>query len=131
MGNGSQLSWRPRIKAMLATGTHVLIRSRTASRSPAPGTSCPTGPIPQSSAAAAKLAIRVIEYQVSVAGHDTPELFCLVTDLDGWQAYPAGMLAEAYHWRWTGSETTRKEAKSAIRESGPSAGPMLRSEPRR
>ena len=69
----------------------------------------------------------MIEYQVSVAGRDAPELFCLITDLDDHQAYPAGMLAAAYHWRWIGSETTLKEAKSAIRESGPSAGPMLRS----
>ena len=30
----------------------------------------------------------MIEYQVSVAGRDTPELFCLITDLDvgfGWR----------------------------------------------
>jgi hypothetical protein len=69
----------------------------------------------------------VIEYQVSVAGRDAPELFCLLTDLTDHQAYPAGMLAGAYHWRWIGSETALKEAKSSIRESGPSAGPMLRS----
>ena len=37
------------------------------------------------------------------------------------------MLAEAYHWRWIGSETALKEAKSAIRDAGPSTGPMLRS----
>ncbi len=37
------------------------------------------------------------------------------------------MLAAAYHWRWIGSETTLKEAKSAISGAGPSTGPMLRS----
>jgi hypothetical protein len=74
-----------------------------------------------------QLAARVIEYQVSTAGRDAPELFCLITDLDDHQAYPAGMLAAAYHWRWIGSETTLKEAKPAIGESGPPAGPMLRS----
>ena len=32
------------------------------------------------------------------------------------------MLADAYHWRWIGSETAPKEAKSAIRDAGPSTG---------
>lgn len=30
-------------------------------------------------------------------------------------------------WRWSGSETALKEAKSAITGAGPSAGPILRS----
>jgi hypothetical protein len=34
---------------------------------------------------------------------------------------------QAYHWRWAGSETCPKEAKSAISGAGPSTGPMLRS----
>ena len=42
----------PRIKAMLETGTHVLIRSGTASRCAGPGTSCPTAPTWQRSAVA-------------------------------------------------------------------------------
>ena len=37
------------------------------------------------------------------------------------------VLAQAYHWRWIGSETCLKEAKSAISGAGPSTGPMLRS----
>jgi hypothetical protein len=37
------------------------------------------------------------------------------------------VLAQAYHWRWIGSETALKEAKSAISGAGPSTGPMLRS----
>ena len=118
----------PRIKAMLATGTHVLIRVKDGITLTRTGDFLPDGSYRAVICGGGQqLAVRVIEYQVSVAGHDTPELFCLITDLDDWQACPAGMLAEAYHWRWIGSETALKEAKSAIRESGPSAGPMLRS----
>ena len=118
----------PRIKAMLATGTHVLIRVKDGITLTRTGDFLPDGSYPAViGGGGEKLDVRVIEYQVSVAGRDTPELFCLITDLDDWQAYPAGVLAEAYHWRWIGSETLLKEAKSAIRESGPSAGPMLRS----
>jgi hypothetical protein len=69
----------------------------------------------------------VIEYTVTVAGRDAPELFCLITDLHDHAAYPAGQLAQAYHWRWIGSETCLNEAKSAISGAGPSTGPMLRS----
>src|SRR5215475_3195291 len=56
-----------------------------------------------------------------------PELFCLATDLHDDTTYPAQTLAEAYHWRWIGSETTLKEAKSAINGAGPSTGAILRS----
>src|ERR1035437_7954530 len=74
------------------------------------------------------LTVRVIEYTVSVAGTDAPELFALITDLLDHAAYPAQVLAAAYHWRWIGSETCLKEAKSAISGAGPSTGAMLRSE---
>ncbi len=118
----------PRIKAMLVTGTHVLIRVKDGITLTRTGDFLPDGSYPALICGGGhKLAVRVIEYQVTVAGHDTPELFCLITDLDDWQAHPAAVLAQAYHWRWIGSETSLKEAKSAIRESGPSAGPMLRS----
>ena len=118
----------PRIKAMLAAGTHVLIRVKDGITLTRTGHFWPDGSYPALICGGGRqLPVRVIEYQVSVAGRDTPELFCLITGLDDHQAYPAGILAEAYHWRWIGSETTLKEAKSAIRESGPSAGPMLRS----
>ena len=117
----------PRIKKMLATGTHVLIRVKDGITLTRTGDFLPDGSYPALIGGGERLAVRVIEYQVSVAGRDTPELFCLITDLTDHQACPAGMLAAAYHWRWIGSETTLKEAKSAIRESGPSAGPMLRS----
>ena len=73
-------------------------------------------------------ALRVIEYTVTVAGRAAPELFCLITDLLDHDAYPACELAEAYHWRWVGSETALKEAKSAITGAGPSTGPILRSQ---
>ena len=118
----------PRIKAMLATGTHVLIRVRdgiTLRRTAGflPDGSCPA----EISGGGITLAVRVIEYTVTAAGRDAPELFCLITDLDDHDAYPARVLAQAYHWRWTGSETCLKEAKSAITGVGPSTGPMLRS----
>ncbi|HEY3033899.1 MAG TPA: hypothetical protein VGJ54_04475, partial [Streptosporangiaceae bacterium] len=71
--------------------------------------------------------MRVIEYEVTVEGQDVPEMFCLVTDLDDYLAYPAGMLAAAYKWRWDGSETALRENKSAISGAGPSTGPMFRS----
>jgi hypothetical protein len=48
-------------------------------------------------------------------------------DLHDHDAYPARQLAQACHWRWIGSETCLKEAKSAISGAGPSTGPMLRS----
>jgi hypothetical protein len=74
-----------------------------------------------------KIRMRVIEYYVHVDGQDVPEMFCLVTDLDDWERYPAGMLAAAYKWRWDGSETALREAKSLIRGAGPSTGPIFRS----
>ena len=86
---------------MLATGTHVLIRVKDGITLTRTGDFLPDGSYPAVICGGGhKLDVRVIEYQVSVAGHDTPELFCLLTDLDDWQAYPAGMLAEAYHWRF-------------------------------
>ena len=42
----------------------------------------------------------MIEYTVSVAVRDAPELFCLISDLTDHAAYPAGVLAAAYHWRF-------------------------------
>ena len=117
-----------RIKAMLATGTHVLIRVKDGITLTRTGDFLPDGSYPAVICGGGqKLAVRVIEYTVAVAGRHAPELFCLITDLTDHETYPAGMLAAAYHWRWIGSETTLKEAKSAIRESGPSTGPMLRS----
>ena len=119
----------PRIKAMLATGTHVLIRVRDGITLRRCGDFLPDGSyLAVISGGGEALTVRVIEYTVTVAGRDAPELFCLITDLRDHQAHPAQALAAVYHWRWIGSETTLKEAKSAITGAGPSTGPMLRSQ---
>ncbi|HEV2253123.1 MAG TPA: hypothetical protein VGS06_08010 [Streptosporangiaceae bacterium] len=119
----------PRIKAMLEAGTHVLIRVRDGITLRRAGDFLPDGSyLAEISGGGITLTVRVIEYTVTVAGQDTPELFCLITDLHDHAAYPARLLAQAYHWRWVGSETALKEAKSAITGAGPSTGPMLRSQ---
>jgi hypothetical protein len=118
----------PRIQRMLATGTHVLIRVKDGITLTPAGGFLPDGSyLATLSGSGAILTVRVIEYHVTVAGRDAPELFCLITDLHDHDAYPARVLAAAYHWRWIGSETCLKEAKSAISGAGPSTGPMLRS----
>ncbi len=119
----------PRIQRMLATGTHVLIRVKDGITLRKTGDFLPDGSyLAAISGGGITLTVRVIEYTVSVAGRDAPELFCLITDLHDHGAYPAGVLAAAYHWRWIGSETSLKEAKSAISGAGPSTGAMLRSQ---
>ena len=75
----------------------------------------------------ATVAVRVIEYWVTVEGQEVPEMFCLVTDLMDWEDYPAPELASLYKWRWDGSETALREAKAPLRGAGPGTGPMLRS----
>jgi hypothetical protein len=118
----------PRISRMLATGTHVLIRVKDGIALNRIGDFLPDGSYLASiRGGGVTLTVRVIEYTVSVAGTDAPELFALITDLLDHAAYPAQVLAAAYHWRWIGSETCLKEAKSAISGAGPSTGPMLRS----
>jgi len=119
----------PRIARMLAAGTHVLIRVRDGITLERTGDFLPDGSyLAKVSGGGITLTVRVIEYTVAVAGRDAPELFCLITDLHDHDAYPARTLAAAYHWRWIGSETSLKEAKSAISGAGPSTGPMLRSQ---
>ena len=46
------------------------------------------------------VAVRVIEYWVTVEGQEVPEMFCLVTDLMDWEDYPAPELAALYKWRF-------------------------------
>jgi hypothetical protein len=43
------------------------------------------------------------------------------------QTHPAQLLAQAYRWRWDGSETALREAKSTIAGAGPATGAILRS----
>ena len=119
-----------RIARMLATGTHVLIRVKSDLALPRTGGFLPDGSYYSYLTGGGGrwcLKVRVIEYHVTVDGQDVPEMFCLITDLHDHAAYPAAQLAAAYAWRWTGSETALKEAKSAIAGAGPSAGPILRS----
>jgi hypothetical protein len=118
----------PRIQRMLAAGTHVLIRVKSDITLRRAGGFAPDGSyLAELSGGGVTLTVRVIEYTISVAGRDAPEMFCLISDLTDHAAYPAGILAAAYHWRWIGSETALKEAKSAISGAGPSTGAMLRS----
>jgi hypothetical protein len=118
----------PRIQRMLATGTHVLIRVKDGITLRRVADHAPDGSyLAVVSGGGITLTVRVVEYQVSLAGQDTPELFCLITDLHDHLAYPAQVLAAAYHWRWIGAETSLKEAKSATNDAGPSTGAMLRS----
>ena len=80
----------PRIKAMLATGTHVLIRVRDGITLRRAGDFLPDGSyLAEISGGGITLTVRVIEYTVTVAGRDAPELFCLITDLHDHDAYPA------------------------------------------
>jgi len=116
-----------RVARMLATGTHLLIRVKSDLALPRIGGFLPDGSYCSYLTGGGRrwcLKVRVIEYHVAVAGQDVPEMFCLITDLHDHAAYPAAQLADAYAWRWTGSETALKEAKSAIA----GAGPILRSE---
>ncbi len=121
-----------RVSAMLATGTHVLIRVKSDLALPRTGAFLPDGSYCSYLSGGPPggrwcLKIRVVEYLVDVAGQDTGEMFCLITDLLDPLAYPAADLAAAYGWRWPGSETALKEAKSAITGAGPSTGPIFRS----
>ncbi|MFI5065215.1 MAG: hypothetical protein ACHP9Z_14750 [Streptosporangiales bacterium] len=122
-----------RVSRMLATGTHVLIRVKSDIILRQTGAFLPDGSYCSYLAGGPPagrwcLKVRVIEYLVDVEGQDTAEMFCLITDLHDYVAYPADQLAAAYAWRWPGSETSLKEAKSAIAGAGPSAGPIFRSQ---
>jgi hypothetical protein len=118
----------PRIAAMLATGTHVLIRVKSDIRLPRIGGFATDGSyLARPSGGGLTLTMRVIEYHVSIDGQTTPELFCLLTDLLDHGEHPARLLADAYRWRWDGSETALRQAKSTIAGAGPGTGAILRS----
>ena len=118
----------PRIARLMAC-THVLIRIKSDIRlkrvSPILGDG---SYIAEITGDGVTVTVRVIEYFIDVEGQEVPEMFCLVTDLTDIREYSARDLAALYRWRWDGSETALREAKSALRGAGPSAGPMLRSE---
>ena len=118
----------PRIAALLATGSHVLIRLKSDIRLPRIGPFAEDGSyLTRLSGGGTTVTMRVIEYHVSVDGQTTPELFCLVTDLLDHTTHPAHQLAQAYRWRWDGSETALREAKSTLHDAGPGTGAILRS----
>ncbi|MCA1682337.1 MAG: hypothetical protein LC700_04330, partial [Actinobacteria bacterium] len=117
-----------RIAAMLATGTHVLIRVKSDIRLDRLGAFAPDGSyLARVAGGGTTLILRVIEYHVTVDQTTTPELFCLVTDLLDHVEHPAHLLAAAYRWRWDGSETALREAKSTLAGAGPGTGAFLRS----
>jgi hypothetical protein len=114
--------------ARMITVTHVLIRLKSDITVTRIGDFLPDGSyMADIGGNDRKIRMRVIEYDVHVDGQDVPEMFCLVTDLHDWEKYPAGVLAAACKWRWDGSETALREARSAIRGAGPSTGPIFRS----
>jgi hypothetical protein len=118
----------PRIAAMLAANTHVLIRVKSDIRLPRTSRFATDGSyLARLSGGGVTLTMRVIEYHVSIDGQTTPELFCLITDLLDHDEHPAHLLAAAYRWRWDGSETALREAKSTIAGAGPGTGAILRS----
>jgi hypothetical protein len=118
----------PRIAAMLATGSHVLVRVKSDIRLPRISPFATDGSyLTRLSGGGTSLTMRVVEYHVDIDGATTPELFCLVTDLLDHTTHPAHLLAQAYRWRWDGSETALREAKSAIHDAGPGTGAILRS----
>jgi hypothetical protein len=117
-----------RIATMLATGSHVLIRVKSDIRLSRIGAFAPDGSyLAHLSGGGLTLTVRVIEYFITLDGQTTPELFCLVTDLLDHVEHPAARLAHAYRWRWDGSETALREAKSTINGAGPATGAILRS----
>ena len=72
----------PRIARMLATGTHVLIRVKDGITLDRTGGFLPDGSyLAVIRGGGITLTVRVVEYTVTVAGRDAPELFCLITDL--------------------------------------------------
>src|SRR6266516_1466853 len=78
----------PRIQRMLATGTHVLIRVKDGITLTPAGGFLPDGSyLAELSGGGVTLTVRVIEYTVTVAGRDAPELFCLISVLTDHAAY--------------------------------------------
>ena len=78
-----------------------------------------------------RLAVRAAEHNVVLPrgdGEEASETCTLITTLLDHQAAPAGAVREAYLTRWSASETTFGEDKSAIAGAGNrTSGPVLRS----
>jgi hypothetical protein len=116
-----------RLKA-LAGLTHFLVRLKSDIALEKVSEILPDGSyLAQVSGDGVTMTVRVIEYDVAVEGQKVPEMFCLVTDLLGWEEYPGPGLAALYGWRWDGSETGLREAKAVLHGAGPGTGAMLRS----
>jgi hypothetical protein len=117
----------PRIARLIAR-THVLIRLKSDIPLKRTSVILPDGSyLAELSGDGVTVTVRVIEYWVTAEGQEVPEMFCLVTDLLDWREYPGPELAALYKWRWDGSETGLREAKSSLHGAGPGTGPMLRS----
>jgi len=115
--------------ARLIARTHVLIRLKSDIPLRIISPVLPDGSyVAEISGDGVTVTVRVIEYCITVEGQEVPEMFCLITDLMDITEYPAIELAALYRWRWDGSETALREAKSCLDGAGPSAGPMLRSQ---
>ncbi len=83
----------PRIAAMLATGSHVLIRVKSDIRLPRISPFAEDGSyLTTLSGGGTTVTMRVVEYHVTLDGATTPELFCLVTDLLDHHTHPAHLL---------------------------------------
>ena len=118
-----------RIEKMLATGTHVLIRVKSDIPLRPVGGFLPDGSyLAELSGGGVTLTVRVIEYLITVAAQDAPELFCLITDLLDHVTHPAGQFAGAYRWRWDGSRDRPEGSQAGDRGAGPPAGPIFRSQ---
>ncbi|HEX2808936.1 MAG TPA: transposase domain-containing protein, partial [Kineosporiaceae bacterium] len=81
----------PRIKAMLGTKTHVLIRVKSDIRLPRISPFASDGSyLATLTGGGITLTVRVVEYHVALDGATTPELFCLITDLLVRRHWPCG-----------------------------------------
>ena len=110
-----------RISRMIAR-THVLIRVKSDIPLRRAGDFLPDGSyLADICGGGVTVRVRVIEYDVEVDGQDVPEMFCLITDLTDWRAYPAADLARAYRWRWDGRR--RRCARTSPRLTAPGPRP--------
>ena len=97
--------------------THVLIRIKSDITVTKTGDFLPDGSyMADVGSRDQKIRMRVIEYYADVEGQDVPEMFCLLTDLDDWRAYPVAVLAAAYKWRFLSALGRPRGSVSRLRE---------------